>query len=88
MIDSGIYVFVIEQRQGNGELLDDGLFREQPTREFSYRHFTSMVNSGIDCISDRRDDQGLARQWGTPPGWREWTDCNLFLHDRAMVWQW
>jgi hypothetical protein len=35
MIDSGIYVFVIEQRQGNGKLLDDGLFQKQPTPEFS-----------------------------------------------------
>jgi hypothetical protein len=35
MIDSGIYFFAIEQRQGNGELLDDGLFQKQPTPEFS-----------------------------------------------------
>ncbi len=35
MIDSGINVFAIEQRRGNGKLLDNGLFRKQPTPEFS-----------------------------------------------------
>ncbi len=35
MIDSGIYVFAVEQRQGNGKLLDNGLFQKQPTPEFS-----------------------------------------------------
>jgi hypothetical protein len=35
MIDSGIYVFAIEQWQGNGKLLDDGLFQKQPTPQFS-----------------------------------------------------
>jgi hypothetical protein len=35
MIDYGNYFFVIEQRQGNGKLLDDGLFQKQPTPELS-----------------------------------------------------
>jgi hypothetical protein len=35
MINSGIYVFAIEQQQGNGKLLDNGLFQKQPTPEFS-----------------------------------------------------
>jgi hypothetical protein len=30
MMDSGIYVFAIEQWQGNGKLLNDGLFQKQP----------------------------------------------------------
>ncbi len=47
-----------------------------------------MVDSGIYGILDQQDSQGLARQWQTPPQWREWTDCNLFFCDRAMVWQW
>jgi hypothetical protein len=47
-----------------------------------------MVDSGIDCISDRQDGQGLARQWQTPPQLREWIDCNSFLCNRVTVWQW
>jgi hypothetical protein len=35
MIDSEIYFFAIEQRRGNGKLLDNGLFQKQPTPEFS-----------------------------------------------------
>jgi hypothetical protein len=35
MIDSGIYFFAIEQRQGNGKLLNNGLFQKQPTPEFN-----------------------------------------------------
>jgi hypothetical protein len=35
MINSGIFVFAIERRQGNGKLLNDGLFQKQPTPEFS-----------------------------------------------------
>ncbi len=31
MINSGIYFFAIERRQGNGKLFDDSLFQKQPT---------------------------------------------------------
>jgi hypothetical protein len=35
MINSGIYVLAIERWQGNGKLLDNGLFQKQPTPKFS-----------------------------------------------------
>jgi hypothetical protein len=35
MINSGVYFFAIEQQKSNGKLLGSGLFRKQPTPEFS-----------------------------------------------------